>query len=74
MFILLQVFILVISQFYSGVSTAGLIGLVTCLLSGKHFDMKTAECEMFFFIQRHHMSLMDFVVSLPGCGRSVTDF
>jgi hypothetical protein len=22
----------------------------------------------------HHMSLMDFVVTLPGCGRSVTDF
>jgi hypothetical protein len=22
----------------------------------------------------HHMSLMDFVVSPPGCGRSVTDF
>jgi hypothetical protein len=28
----------------------------------------------FFFFQYHHMSLMDFVVSLPGCGRSVTDF
>jgi hypothetical protein len=24
--------------------------------------------------QCHHMSLMDFVVSPPGCGRSVTDF
>jgi hypothetical protein len=22
----------------------------------------------------HHMSLMDFVVSPPGCGRSVADF
>jgi hypothetical protein len=22
----------------------------------------------------HHMSLMDFAVSPPGCGRSVTDF
>jgi hypothetical protein len=22
----------------------------------------------------HHMSLMDFVVSPPGCDRSVTDF
>jgi hypothetical protein len=26
------------------------------------------------FPQCHHMSLMDFVVSPPGCGRSVTDF
>jgi hypothetical protein len=25
-----------------------------------------------FFFQCHHMSLMDFVVSTPGCGRSVT--
>jgi hypothetical protein len=24
--------------------------------------------------QYHHMSLMDFVVSPPGCGRNVTDF
>jgi hypothetical protein len=28
----------------------------------------------FFFPQCHHMSLMDFIVSPPGCGRSVTDF
>jgi hypothetical protein len=27
-----------------------------------------------FFLQCHLMSLMDFVVSSPGCGRSVTDF
>jgi hypothetical protein len=74
MFILLQVFVLVIFQFYSVVSTDGFIGLVACLLSGKHFDMKAAECGMIFFIQCHHMSLMDFVVSPPGCGRSVTDF
>jgi hypothetical protein len=26
-----------------------------------------------FFFQCHRMSLMDFVVSPPGCGRSVTD-
>jgi hypothetical protein len=26
------------------------------------------------FSQCHHMSLMDFVVPPPGCGRSVTDF
>jgi hypothetical protein len=26
------------------------------------------------FFQCHHMSLMDFVVSPPDCGRSVTDF
>jgi hypothetical protein len=26
------------------------------------------------FPQCHHMSLMDFVVSIPGCGRRVTDF
>jgi hypothetical protein len=25
-------------------------------------------------LQCHHMSLMDYVVSPPGCGRSVTDF
>jgi hypothetical protein len=25
-----------------------------------------------FFLQCHHMSLMDFVVYPPGCGRSVT--
>jgi hypothetical protein len=24
--------------------------------------------------QCHHMSFMDYVVSPPGCGRSVTDF
>jgi hypothetical protein len=27
-----------------------------------------------FLLQCHHMSLMDFVFSPPGCGRSVTDF
>jgi hypothetical protein len=27
----------------------------------------------FFLRQYHHMSLMDFVVSPLGCGRSVTD-
>jgi hypothetical protein len=27
----------------------------------------------FLLCQCHHMSLMDFVVSPPGCGRSVTD-
>jgi hypothetical protein len=27
-----------------------------------------------FFFQCHHMSFMDFVVSPPGCGWSVTDF
>jgi hypothetical protein len=27
----------------------------------------------FFSLQCHHMSLMDFMVSPPGCGRSVTD-
>jgi hypothetical protein len=27
-----------------------------------------------FFFQCHHMSRMDFVVSPPGCGRSVTNF
>jgi hypothetical protein len=36
------------------------------------------ECErgncLSVFFQCHHMSLMDFVVSPPGCGRSVTDF
>jgi hypothetical protein len=29
---------------------------------------------LYFFSQCHHMSLMYFVVSPPGCGRSVTDF
>jgi hypothetical protein len=28
----------------------------------------------FFFFQCYHMSLVDFVVSPPACGRSVTDF
>jgi hypothetical protein len=28
---------------------------------------------LFFFFRCHHMSLMDFVASPPGCGRSVTD-
>jgi hypothetical protein len=45
MFILLQVFILVIFDVYSGISTAGFIGLMACLLSSKRFDMK-AKCEM----------------------------
>jgi hypothetical protein len=27
-----------------------------------------------FLFQRHRMSLMNFMVSPPGCGRSVTDF
>jgi hypothetical protein len=27
-----------------------------------------------FFFQCHHMSLMDFAVSPPGCGRSLTNF
>jgi hypothetical protein len=27
----------------------------------------------YFFAQCHHMSLMDFMVSPPGCGRSVTE-
>jgi hypothetical protein len=27
-----------------------------------------------FFLQCEHMSLMDFMVSPPGCGRNVTDF
>jgi hypothetical protein len=30
--------------------------------------------KFFFFLQYHHMSLIDFVVSPLGCGRSVTDF
>jgi hypothetical protein len=30
------------------------------------------KSEYTFFSQCHHMSLMDFVVSTPGCGRSVT--
>jgi hypothetical protein len=28
----------------------------------------------YFFFQCHHLSLMDFVVSPHGCGRTVTDF
>jgi hypothetical protein len=28
----------------------------------------------FFSFQCHHMSLTDFMVSPPGCGRSVSDF
>jgi hypothetical protein len=33
-----------------------------------------ADVLYFFPSQFHHMSLMDFVVSPPGCGWSVTDF
>jgi hypothetical protein len=32
------------------------------------------ENRVFYFPQCHHMSLMDFVVYPPGCGRNVTDF
>jgi hypothetical protein len=32
------------------------------------------ESRSFVFFQCHHMSLMDFMVSPSGCGRSVTDF
>jgi hypothetical protein len=32
------------------------------------------EQEYKFFCQCNHMSLVDFVVSPPGCGQSVTDF
>jgi hypothetical protein len=40
-----------------------------------HSKKKLARYEyIYFFLQCHHMSLMDFVVSPPGCGRSVTDF
>jgi hypothetical protein len=35
---------------------------------------QSQEGKVFFLIQHHHMSLMYFVVSPPGCGRSVTDF
>jgi hypothetical protein len=31
------------------------------------------NCFAVFFLQCHYVSLMDFVVSLSGCGRSVTD-
>jgi hypothetical protein len=34
----------------------------------------TLPLRYFFPLQCHHMSLMDFVVSPPGCGLSVTDF
>jgi hypothetical protein len=37
-------------------------------------EYNTAVVKLVFFFQCHHMSLMDFVVSPPGCGRSVTDF
>jgi hypothetical protein len=47
----------------------------------KHFGQKTDHVSslkmrnpIFFLPQCHHMSLMDFVVFLPGCGWSVTDF
>jgi hypothetical protein len=36
-------------------------------------DLTSLSC-INFFPQCHHMSLMDFVVSPPGCDRSVTDF
>jgi hypothetical protein len=49
-----------------------------CFISG--FIWSKAKgvtvCQTDFFLSNatHHMSLMDFVVSASGCGRSVTDF
>jgi hypothetical protein len=40
----------------------------------EEYTLRVFENEVFFFPQCHHMSLMDFVASPPGCGRSVTDF
>jgi hypothetical protein len=37
------------------------------------FVTENKENLTYNFFQCHHMSLMDFVVSPPGCGRSVTD-
>jgi hypothetical protein len=41
-------------------------GILTLAYCGMSF--------LIFFPQCHHMSLMDFAVSPPGCGRNVTDF
>jgi hypothetical protein len=46
MFVLFLVFLLVIFDLYSGISTAGLIGLMADLLSGKQHFYKRAECEI----------------------------
>jgi hypothetical protein len=45
----------------------GTVRIANLVKTGIHF-----YCN--FFFQCHHMSLMDCVVSPPGCGRSVTDF
>jgi hypothetical protein len=38
------------------------------------YELCCLNISIVFSSQCHHMSLMDFVVSPPGCGRSVTDF
>jgi hypothetical protein len=39
------------------------------------WSLWTPCCDIYiYFFQCHHMSLMNFVVSPPGCGWSVTDF
>jgi hypothetical protein len=40
----------------------------------KYLKLRKKVFRNVFLIQYHHMSLMDFVVSPPSCGRSVTDF
>jgi hypothetical protein len=40
----------------------------------KYYGTSVIFKVIFFSLQCHHMSLTDFVVSPPGCGRSVTDF
>jgi hypothetical protein len=38
----------------------------------ENYNIISCQAKNYFF-QYHHTSLMDFVVSPPGCGRSVTD-
>jgi hypothetical protein len=44
------------------------------LLTLQRIWYRSITCAFFFLLQGHHMFLMDFVVSPPGCGRSATDF
>jgi hypothetical protein len=41
---------------------------------GKYCNISLTLFGLIFMFQSQHMSLMDFVVSPPGCDRSVTDF
>jgi hypothetical protein len=51
-----------------------IFGYVTSCPLIRQLENKKREPDWVFIFQWHHMSRKDFVVSPPGCGRSVTDF